>query len=126
MKKIEIQIQAGLTPQQEAAQVFKALSKKAIGNSAKLIGEQAVSIEYAQTHIVITRKPKERAVKTTVCSVCESVFENKHGKPLFVNYGGAPRRKTYCSDDCRDVVISICGEGRCTTNPKRNSAAKLF
>lgn len=52
------------------------------------------------------------------CSVCEDKFDPKQSKPLYVNYGGTVRKNDYCSDVCRDVVLSVCGAGRAAIKKK--------
>lgn len=117
MKKLHLKIPGNLNPQQEVLEIAKLLSQKLLPSAQKQLGT-GVDIKELQTQITIERVPVEKARKTTECSVCKSLFENRAGKKLWVNYGGQVRTVHYCSDTCRDVVLEICGPGRAAINRK--------
>ena len=112
MEKIKITIPDGLTPQEEIFAIAKKLGK-ALGppKNQKAIGV-GYEVKHLETQITITREPVEELIVTRVCSVCETIFEQSLGKPLYVNYGGQIKQRMYCSDECRDGVIDICGVDR--------------
>jgi len=122
MKKIDITIDDSLTPEQEVFAIAKQLSKKLIlsGNDKKLLGT-GYTIKEAKTQININRVFKEKTVKpikTYVCPICQTIVDSKLHKPLFSNYGGSIKKHRLCSNECRDALIDICGEGR--TSKTRN------
>ena len=127
MKKIKITIPDNLTPQEETFAIAKQLGSKLIENkqTTKLLGS-GYEIKHTQTEIIINREPVEKPIKTTECTVCKTVFENKLGSVLYINYGGSHKKKIYCSDNCRDVVRDICGEGRASIKKGKLKTAFSF
>lgn len=125
MKKIKITIPDNLTPQEETFAIAKQLGSKLIENKQgkKLLGS-GYEIKHTQTEIIINREPVEKPIKTSECTVCNTTFENSLGSVLYINYGGSRKKKIYCSDNCRDVVRDICGEGR--TSIKRSNLKPAF
>ena len=115
MKKIDITIPSGLNQSQEIVAIAKHLSKKLLPSGKKLIGNE-IEVAELETQINIKRKVKEKPM--AICSVCACAFEKKHGKQLWVNYGGMPKQKRYCSDSCRDTILELVGTERASINRK--------
>lgn len=112
MKRVKITIPDNLTPAEEAIAIAQQLSTKLLqDNGLKKIGS-GYQIKDLQTEIIVNRVSDEKPVKTLDCGVCNTTFETSIGKVLYINYGGNVRKKRYCSEECRDVVHNLCGEGR--------------
>lgn len=112
MEKIIITIEDGLTPQEEILAIAKKLGKAlSPPKNVKAIGT-GYEVKKLETQITIKREPKSPLLVTQVCSVCETLFEPKEGFILYVNYGGNTKQCRYCCEECRNVVIDVCGEGR--------------
>lgn len=111
-RKIMLEIADDLSPQEEVFHIAKLLSgKKGIGNGQKLIGV-GMTVKESSIEIEVRRIPKEKPLKTSVCSICQTVFESKRGLPLYTNYGGVTRKLLYCSTDCQSAMIDLFGGQR--------------
>ena len=77
----------------------------------KLLG-RGYEIKNLETQINIKREPIEKPIVTRECSVCLTVFEQKIGKKLWINYGGNYKQKHYCSSECRETVLQLIGSSR--------------
>jgi hypothetical protein len=118
MEKVNITIPDNLTHEQEIFAIAKALGAKMLpSGKTKLLGS-GYEIQNIQTQITITREAVEKPIVTIECSVCKTIFEKKIGAALYVNYGGKPRKRLFCSTECCNEVINICGEGRAALNKK--------
>lgn len=112
MKKINITIPDNLSAAEEAIAIAQQLRTKLLpDNGFKKIGS-GYQIQDLQTEITVTRVSVEKLIKTLDCGVCNTTFETSIGKALYINYGGNARKNLYCSEECRDVVHNLCGEGR--------------
>jgi hypothetical protein len=112
MKKIVIKIKDNLSPQQEAFEIAKQLSKNTLmlGGSATAFIGQGVEIQELKTIIEVERIPSEPIM--CLCSVCDTNFDKTIGKRLYFNYGGKVRDKLFCSNECRDFNLSFLPENR--------------
>lgn len=119
MEKIKITIPDNMTPQQEAFEIAKQLGKKMLPQGNLAIGN-GYTIQHQQTVIEINRKPVKEPVVTRTCSVCSTIFLNKLGKPVYMNYGGAVRKRLYCSGECQEAVFVICGDRASKSRGKIN------
>jgi rubredoxin len=110
MGKIIIDIQQGLTPEEEIIAISKKLAKKSISNTknVKAIGD-GLLVEDLQTQIIVNRIYKEKVIVTARCSVCGCVYEKSKSKKLVTNYGGTKKILHYCSEDCRLTVLDMFG-----------------
>lgn len=110
MNKIEIKIPDNLTPIQEAALIARKLAKKSLPNSTAtaLIGN-GLTVTDLQTQIIITRVNKEKPIKMINCPICGHIYEHGKGINYFHNYGGDPLKKSVCSTECRESVLSLLG-----------------
>lgn len=119
MEKINITIPDGLTPQEEIIAIAKKLGKAlSPPKNLKALGT-GYEVKQLETQITIKREPKSPLLVTQECSVCQTLFERKEGFILYINYGGNTRQVRYCCEECRNIVIDVCGEGR-TSLKKRN------
>lgn len=117
MRTIKISIPDNLSSEQEFAAIALELSTKMLidPNKMKAIGA-GYEIKELQTQIIINRVTTEKREITKVCGVCGSIYSSEIGKILYTNYGGVKKSLSYCSEECRNIVISICGDGRCSPN----------
>ena len=111
MEKINITIPDNLDSNQELLAIAKQLGKKLLPTNKKLLGS-GYEIKHLETQINIKREPVERPIVTRECSVCSTVFEEKNGKKLWINYGGNQKQRHYCSDGCRETVLQLVGSSR--------------
>lgn len=120
-KRIELEIPDGLSSYEEAAEIGKRLMQKSLSGSGydrnnKQIGERT-KIKHLETIIVIKRKGG-KYIETLKCSVCGCDYQSDLAKKIFVNYGGVTKQRTYCSDNCDQSVIDVCGTGRAAFKKK--------
>lgn len=120
-KKVVIEIEDDLTPEQEVFAIATKLQQQhLLGSSStakKLIGSgHQTKVKHLETTITIKRVSKENPVVMINCSVCNTGFDTKLGVNYYHNYGGIPKKNQCCSDSCVDTVISI--------NPERISKKK--
>lgn len=118
MKKITIKIKDNLSPQQEALEIAKQLAKNPLmlgGGAVAFIG-QGVEIQELKTTIEIERIPSEPIM--CLCSVCDTNFDKSIGKRLYINYGGNVKSNFYCSDGCRNIVLSFLPPERASKTRK--------
>ena len=117
MKKIDITIPDNLDPIREVSAIAKQLAKSLPQKSRTLIGE-GIEITHDKVQINVTRKAIEKTAKSCKCGACDTIVLLTASKQLFVNYGGIVKKKHYCSDECRELVLSIAGEGRASITRK--------
>jgi len=111
MEKITITIPDNLTPNEELLAISKELGKKLLPSNQKLLGS-GYELKDLQTQITIVREQVEKPIVTRNCPVCQTIFEQKIGRPLWTNYGGSQKKHYYCKDECRETVLHIVGSGR--------------
>ena len=117
MEKINITIPDNLDVNGELLAIAKQLGKKLLPVKKKLLGS-CYEIKHLETQININREPVEKAIVTRECSVCLTIFEQKIGKKLWINYGGIQKQRHYCSDSCRETVLQLVGSGRASINKR--------
>lgn len=122
MKKIDIKIPDGLTPEKEAVLIAKKILQKQLSSNAKntntkLIGG-GITIEHTQTQITITRESKEPIIEMVACNACGNQYQNNTALYLWHNYGGKPRKMAVCSKNCQINVISFLGNRAATSKNK--------
>ena len=110
MKKIEINIPDDLSPEKEIIAIAQKLQQKQLSGSAKnksvlRIGDN-IDIKEIQTQIIINRVSTEIPIIMIPCNVCNCEYDSKKSKYYYQNYGGAVRRNSCCSDECRNVVLN--------------------
>jgi hypothetical protein len=113
MQKITVTIPDNLTPQEELKAIAEHLGKKLLPSNKKLLGS-GYEIKDLQTQINIVRQPVEKPIVTHDCPMCNTVVERKLAKVLYTNYGGKTQKHFHCSDECRNAMINLVGEGRCS------------
>ena len=111
MQKINITIPDNLDANGELLAIVKQLGKAFLPTNKKLLGS-GYEIKNLETQINIKREPIEKPIVTRECSVCLTVFEQKIGKKLWINYGGNYKQKHYCSSECRETVLQLIGSSR--------------
>lgn len=111
MQKINITIPDNLDANGELLAIVKQLGKEFLPTNKKLLG-RGYEIKNLETQINIKREPIEKPIVTRECSVCLTVFEQKIGKKLWINYGGNYKQKHYCSSECRETVLQLIGSSR--------------
>jgi hypothetical protein len=114
MIRINITIPDNLSPTEELLAIAKQLGKKMLPTGQKELGTGYV-IKHSETQIVIKREAVEKPIVTRECRICKSIVEQSIAKVLYTNYGGNKKKHYYCSEDCRDVVMNITGQGRAST-----------
>jgi len=124
MEKINITIPDGLTPQQEIFAIANKLGKALAPPKKQIAIGQGYEVKHLDTQITIRREPTSNLLVTQECSVCKTLFEPSVKHCLYVNYGGVVQKRKYCSDECRDVVQSMCGPGRAL--PTRSGLSKRW
>jgi hypothetical protein len=123
-KEIVIQVPDNLTPEKEAILVSKELLKKAkllTDQSAKQIGD-AIRIIEPETLIRVKRVITEKHITMCTCSVCGTIFQSNIGVPYWTNYGGNPRKKLVCAEECRATILSLFPD---RTAPSRQKLVPL-
>lgn len=118
MQKINVVIPDNLSIEQELIEIAKELGKNLLPASEKKLVGAGYEVKHLQTQITIERKPVEKPIVTCKCSVCNTIFEKSLGHKLWVNYGGIPVKRLYCSDQCRNTVMEIVGKGRAAKTKK--------
>lgn len=111
MQKINITIPDNLNPNDELLVIVKQLGKAFLPTNKKLLGS-GYEVKNLETQINIKREPIEKPIVTRECPVCLTVFEQKIGKKLWINYFGNYKQKHYCSSECRETVFQLVGIGR--------------
>jgi hypothetical protein len=112
MEKIKINIPDNLSKEDEIKMITEQLGRKLLSTSnQKLIG-RGYEINQLETQIIINREPTEKPIVTKECSVCNTVYDQTIGVSLWVNYGGSAKKRYYCSDNCREYILQIVGNGR--------------
>ncbi len=111
MEKINITIPDNLTYEQEVFAIAQQLGKKMLPPKNKLLGS-GYTIKHLETQIIIKREEVEKPIVTKECGACGDIFEVKTGKSLWTNYGGTQKKRHYCTDECRDIVMAISGPHR--------------
>jgi hypothetical protein len=117
MPDINIKIPYNLTEQEEIGAIARQLfiRKKQLQlsqTSKKLIAsDTAVKIKDIETKIIVTRD-LGKPIPTCTCSVCKTIIEKRLAKVLWINYGGVTKKHHYCSEECRNIVLNISGNGR--------------
>ena len=109
-KKVVIEIDDDLTPEQEALAIAHKIQERNLlgtNTTTKLIGSGGVKVKHLETQIVIKRVSKEIPEPLLICSVCQTNYEKKVGHPYYTNYGGMVRKNMCCSEQCVDVVVAI-------------------
>ncbi len=117
MDKIIITIPDNLTKEQEWEEIALVLGKKMLPSPNKILGD-GYEVKNLETQIIIKREPVFKSSATHNCSVCQTIFDVKLARPLWVNYGGSQKKRIYCSDDCRETVLNIIGSGRASIDKK--------
>ena len=125
MEKITIKIPDNLNKTQEAFEIVKHLGKKLLPTNNKYIGN-SYELKNLQTQINVIRIPTEKVIVTIDCSVCNTLFEKKSGKKIFVNYGGKILEKNYCCQDCADYVLGFLGENRASNRKNLLNAGRFY
>ena len=111
MEKINITIPDNLNANEEILAIAKHLGNNMLPTNKELIS-CSYELKHLETQITIKREPTEDTIVTRECSVCATIFEQGIGSKLWVNYGGKKKQRHYCSDECREVVLQIVGNGR--------------
>lgn len=124
MEIIKITIPDNLTPDQELLAIAQQLGKKMLPSKNQNLLGAGYELKHLQTAIVINRVTTEKIIVTRVCPICDTIFDHSIGKRLWTNYGGVKKQHHYCSDDCRDVMESIVGDGR--SSRSKNKLQPLF
>lgn len=114
MKSLTIDIPDGLTPAQEAVLI----TKKLLGKNA-LYAKNGKDNEIGHVHTQINVVRHHKTINIDECAVCKTLIERRIAKRLWVNYGGVEKLRRYCSIECRDVVIEICGADRVAKNRRK-------
>lgn len=93
-----------------------------------LVGNVDVPLDSkkSETHIVVKRIQSASAIKTLQCNVCNCDFDASMAKYAYTNYGGKVRKLCYCSDDCRNIALSIGSAGRIAVRKKDLKPFALF
>lgn len=111
MKRVIITIPDNLTPSQELIAIAQQLGKKMLPSGQNELGT-GYTVKHLETQIIIKREPIEKPIVTIECPICKTIVEKKIAKALYTNYGGNRKTSHYCSDECREVILQISGEGR--------------
>lgn len=119
MEKIKITIPDNLNPEQELLAIAKQLGKNLLPSGKNKLLGTGYEIKHLQMQIEITRESVEKTVVTRECPICKSLFQQTAGKILWTNYGGNKKRLYYCSDNCRQQVIEVAGQGRVSINKSK-------
>lgn len=122
MKRINITIPDNLTPNEEVLAIAKQLGKKLLPSKLKMLGS-GYELKHLQTQINIKREAIEKPIVTRECPICKTIVDQKAAKVLWTNYGGNQKKNYYCSDECRETVLHIAGNGRASI--KKNELARV-
>jgi len=119
MQKITITIPDNLSPQEEAAAIFKLLGKNLLPPSKQKMLGSGYEIKHLNTQINIIREAVEKPIVTHNCMVCQTVVEHSLAKKFVTNYGGKEKKHYCCSDGCRDAIMSVLGVGRAAMTSRK-------
>ena len=117
MEKIDIVVSDNMTDAEVMKFIVKELGQKMLPKGGQKMIGSGYELQHMDTQINIKRIAVDAPVVTRECSVCSTTYEKSLAVSLWINYGGQPRRRHYCSEKCRAVVMEIAG-GRCSV--KRN------
>lgn len=121
-KPIRITIPDNLSKEDEVFAITKKLQQKSLSGHGrqedkKMIGDYNKVTDLTTT-IIVERKSKEKPIEMVKCTACGCEYQNDMFFPVYVNYGGKNKLLKYCSENCQEAVIEVCGEGR--ASKKRN------
>lgn len=126
MEKITITIPDNLTPEQELFAIVKKLGSKLLPSGTNKLLGNGYEIKDLQTAIIIKRKSTEKVTVTRNCPICATMFDHHVARPLWTNYGGVKKLHHYCSDECREKMMEICGEGRASIQKNKLKPLRTF
>lgn len=125
MEKINITIPDNLDANGEFLAIAKQFGEKLLPTNKKLLGS-GYEIKHLETQINIKREAVEKPIITRECSVCSTVFEQKIGKKLWINYGGNQKQRHYCSNECRETVLQLVGSGRASIKKRELASVRTW
>lgn len=129
MKNIEIKIPDNLTPTEEVVFIAKKMTQKALSGNHKnkeilRIGT-GIEVKDLQTQITITRVSKEPVIEMVKCNMCGCEYQNTTAIYYWHNYGGIPKKRAVCSEECRNNVIELL-PGRTATSRNKLKTIRLY
>ena len=129
MEKIHITIPDNLDTNGELLAIVEELGKNLLPSGTKLLNSglgSGYEIKHLETQIIIKRESVEKPIAVRECSICSTLFDQKVGKKLWINYGGNQKQRHYCSNDCREVVLELVGNGRASINKSKLTPVRIW